>query len=140
MDARISSHMFKNAVIAGVTSTGSDVVDLGLIPTPALQYYIKINPKITGGIVVTASHNPKEYNGIKFIQDDGREFTREMDEESERMYKNKTYRIASWQEVGQVYIEDCKRLYIDGIKEKVDADAIAAKSFKVVVDLSLIHI
>lgn len=134
MDARISSHMFKNAVIAGVTSTGSDVVDLGLIPTPALQYYIKINPKITGGIVVTASHNPKEYNGIKFIQDDGREFTREMDEESERMYKNKTYRIASWQDVGQVYTEDCKRLYIDGIKEKVDADAIAAKSFKVVVD------
>ncbi|AEA47195.1 phosphoglucosamine mutase [Archaeoglobus veneficus] len=134
MDARISSHMFKSAVIAGITSTGSDVIDLGLIPTPALQYYVKTNPKITGGIVVTASHNPREYNGIKFIQDDGREFTREMDEESERMYKSKTYRIASWQDVGQVYSEDCKRQYIDGIKDKVSVEEIAGKAFKVVVD------
>ncbi len=134
MDARLSSHMLRAAVIAGVTSTGSDVVDLGLVPTPALQYYVKTNPKIDGGVLVTASHNPKEYNGIKFIQDDGREFTRDMDEESERIYKSKTYRIAAWNEVGQVYMEDCRRHYIEGIKEKVDINAIASKEFRVVVD------
>jgi len=134
MDARLSSHMLRAAVIAGVTSTGCDVIDLGLVATPALQYYVKTNPKIRGGILVTASHNPKEYNGIKFIQDDGREFTREMDEESEKMYKSKTYSIAAWNSIGQVYLEDCRRQYIDGIKEKVDVNAIASRGFKVVVD------
>jgi len=134
MDTRISSHMLKCAVIAGVTSTGSDVVDLGIAPTPALQYYVKCKKEVKGGIAVTASHNPREYNGIKFIQDDGREFTRDMDEESERIYKSKSFRIARWDEVGQVYHDDYVRLYIDGILSKVDVDEIARRRFKVVLD------
>ncbi|RUM34634.1 MAG: phosphoglucosamine mutase [Archaeoglobus sp.] len=134
MDARLSSPMFKSAVIAGITSAGCSVVDLGLVPTPALQYYVKCKKDIAGGVVVTASHNPRQYNGIKFIQDDGREFTRSMDEESERLYLSKSYRIVSWDRVGKVYSEDCKRMYIEGVMEKVDVDLIADKKFKVVLD------
>ncbi len=134
MDARLSSPMFKSAVIAGITSAGCDVVDLGLLPTPALQYYVKENKDVVGGVVVTASHNPRQYNGIKFIQNDGREFTRSMDEESERMYMSKSYRIVPWDKVGKVYCEDCRRMYIEGIMEKVDVDTIAEKEFKVVLD------
>ena len=134
MDARLSSPMFKSAVTAGITSAGCDVVDLGLVPTPALQYYVKCRKDLSGGVVVTASHNPRQYNGIKFIQEDGREFTRSMDEESERMYLSKSYRIVPWDKVGRVYVEDCRRTYIEGIMEKVDVDAISEKKFKVVLD------
>jgi phosphomannomutase/phosphoglucomutase len=115
-------------------SVGADVVDLGIAPTPALQYYVKCKKEVRGGIAVTASHNPREYNGIKFIQDDGREFTREMDEESERLYKSKAFKLAGWDEVGQLYCDDYKRLYLDGILSKVDVDAIAKKRFRVVLD------
>ncbi len=134
MDARLSSPMLKSAVIAGITSAGCDVVDLGLLPTPALQYYVKCRKDIKGGVMVTASHNPREYNGIKFIQEDGREFTRDMDEESEKMYMSKTYRIVPWNSVGVVYREDCKRMYIEGVIEKVDRDLIAERNYRVVLD------
>ncbi|WP_457550744.1 phosphoglucosamine mutase [Archaeoglobus sp.] len=134
MDSRISSSMLKSAVIAGLTSCGCDVVDLGIAPTPALQYYVKCKDEIEGGIVVTASHNPREYGGIKFIQEDGREFTRDMDAECERIYKSKSFRFASWDRIGQVYQDEYKMLYINGILSKVDSDAIAERRFKVVID------
>ncbi|HID43307.1 MAG TPA: phosphoglucosamine mutase [Archaeoglobaceae archaeon] len=134
MDARLSSPMLKSAVIAGITSAGADVIDLGLAPTPALQYYVKTKPEVNGGIVVTASHNPREYNGIKFIQDDGREFTREMDEEAERMYRYKSFRRADWSGVGQVFSDEYLRLYLDGIKSRVDLNAISERKFRVVID------
>jgi len=133
MDTRLSSPMLKSAVIAGLTSCGCDVVDLGVAPTPALQYYVKCRD-VEGGVVITASHNPREYGGIKFIQDDGREFTRDMDEECERIYKSKTFKIASWDKIGQVYRDEYMRLYIDGILKEVDLDAIYDRGFKVVID------
>lgn len=134
MDTRLSSPMLKSAVVAGITSAGGDVIDLGVAPTPALQYYVKANSEVEGGIVVTASHNPREYNGIKFIQDDGREFTREMDEECEKMYRDKTFERADWNSVGQVYPDEYLRLYLDGIKNNVDTDEIKKKRFRVVID------
>jgi phosphomannomutase/phosphoglucomutase len=132
-DTRISTGMLKAAVIAGITSVGSDAIDLGVAPTPALQFYVK-SRDANAGVIVTASHNPREYNGIKFVSEDGTEFTREMDEESERVYKSKLFSPASWDNVGQVYSDDCIRLYIDGIKKRVDSEKIASRKFRVVVD------
>ncbi len=134
MDTRISSSMLKSAVIAGLTSCGCDVVDLGIAPTPALQYYVKCKDEIDGGIAITASHNPREYGGIKFIQEDGREFTRKMDEECEKIYKSKSFKIVRWDKIGQVYYDDYKRLYINGILSKVDREKIAESNFRVVID------
>ena len=77
MDARIHSGELKNAVIQGVTSTGANVLDLGLTPTP-LGYYsefakidsdITDDKKIMGSLIITASHNPSEYNGLKMTFD-----------------------------------------------------------------------
>ncbi len=73
MDARLHSPELKNAVIQGITSTGANILDLGLAPTPLGYYseYAKIpteitqNKKVKGALIVTASHNPKEYNGLK---------------------------------------------------------------------------
>ena len=128
-DTRISSSMLKSAVMAGVMSTGSDVVDVGTAPTPALQYYVK-ESNCSAGVIVTASHNPREYNGIKFVQENGVEFYREMDEESERVYLSRKLRIAGWKDVGQLYRDDALTMYIDAIVDSVELD----RNYRVAVD------
>ncbi len=128
-DARISSAMLKCAVCAGIMSTGSDVIDVGIAPTPALQFYVK-ETNTSAGVIVTASHNPREYNGIKFVQDNGVEFYREMDEESERIYMSKKFKIAKWGEVGQLYSDSCIELYVDAIVDSVSLD----RKYRVAVD------
>ncbi|MDW7989828.1 MAG: phosphoglucosamine mutase [Archaeoglobaceae archaeon] len=127
-DTRISSFMLKAATLAGITSAGSVAIDLGIAPTPALQYYVKINR--IPGVVITASHNPREYNGIKFIQENGAEFFREMDEESERIYLSKKFKIARWDEVGTIVQDDCIDQYVNAIVDTVSLD----KKYRLVVD------
>ena len=134
MDTRLSSPMIKSAVIAGLLSAGSSVVDLGIAPTPAVQYYIKCKSEVNGGIMVTASHNPREYNGVKFLQEDGTEFTRSMDEESERIFISKSFKLASWDKVGKTFSANCLELYLKGVLEKIDKEIIEKEKFKVVVD------
>lgn len=63
-DNRLSSPLLTNALIKGILDTGMDVIDLGLVTTP-MYYFSKINYNINNGIMITASHNPKEYNGFK---------------------------------------------------------------------------
>jgi len=67
-DPRTSSLMIKNALISGLLSCGADVVDIGFVSTPTLAYSAK---KYDIGIMITASHNPSEYNGIKIFNRDG---------------------------------------------------------------------
>jgi phosphomannomutase/phosphoglucomutase len=74
-DTRISGQMLKFAAISGALSTGLTVIDVGTVPTPSIQYYVRNHAD--AGIVVTASHNPRQYNGIKFIAGDGTEFSRD---------------------------------------------------------------
>jgi len=75
-DVRSGGSMLKNAVVAGLLAEGVKVYDAGLIPTPGLQYNVGRGP-YDGGVMVTASHNPPEYNGIKVIAGDGIEVSRE---------------------------------------------------------------
>ncbi len=65
MDTRKSGPSLKEALIKGLLSTGANVVDIGMVPTPLL-YFAVVNYGLDGGIVISASHNPKEYNGFKF--------------------------------------------------------------------------
>ena len=134
MDTRLSSPMIRSAAIAGLLSTGSDAVDLGIAPTPAVQYYIKCKENVNGGIMVTASHNPREYNGIKFLQEDGTEFTRKMDEKSEEIYMSGKYKIAEWSKVGKIMLDNCCGIYINGIISRIESEKIRKKEYKVVVD------
>src|SRR5271169_1824252 len=70
-DTRTSGETLAKAVTAGILATGCDVVDCGILPTPALQYIIK--DQFAGGAMITASHNLPEYNGVKIIEPDGTE-------------------------------------------------------------------
>ena len=69
-DTRISSDMLESALMAGICSVGADVEALGIIPTPAIAY-LTIKHKADAGIVISASHNSYEYNGIKIFAGSG---------------------------------------------------------------------
>jgi phosphomannomutase/phosphoglucomutase len=132
-DTRESGDMLKAAVISGLLSTGCKVIDLGIAPIPAIQYYVK-QCKTDGGIMVTASHNPPEYNGIKGIASDGTEYSHEDEAVVEKLYNSREFARAAWSQTGGISTADPKPMYIDGIMSRVDAVAIRNKKFKVVVD------
>lgn len=69
-DSRLSGEMLAAAAVAGLASVGCEVVDLGIVPTPTVLYYTRTH-NLAGGIVITASHNPDRWNGMKFCRSDG---------------------------------------------------------------------
>jgi len=133
-DARLSNHMVKSAITAGLLSTGCDVVDTGLVPTPTLQYTVR-EKKFDSGVIITASHNPPQFNGIKGVSSDGTEFSKDQEEEIEKIYFSKNYSLADWKNVGKLTTWDgAIDLYIKGILACVDVDLIKKKNFHVVLD------
>ena len=132
-DTRASGEMLKSAAIAGALSAGLTVIDVGVVPTPSIQYYVKDHAD--AGIVITASHNPREYNGIKLIDADGSEFSREGEREVEKIYYSKEFAAASWDRTGDLRRDlNANEYYINGIIASVDAESIRSKKFKVVAD------
>ncbi|MCD6481570.1 MAG: phosphoglucosamine mutase [Thermoplasmata archaeon] len=132
-DTRTSNEMLKDSVISALISTGCNVFDAGIAPSPALQYYVK-ESDADGGVIITASHNPPEFNGIKVVDGDGAELAREKEEEIEKLYFEEKFRAAAWNEIGKVYDMDVLDFYIEGVLSKVDVDKIKEKKFKVVLD------
>ncbi|MCS7116908.1 MAG: phosphoglucosamine mutase [Nitrososphaerales archaeon] len=134
-DGRITSPMIAKAVMAGLMSVGLQVGDAGLLPTPALQYATS-KLGYNGSVMITASHNPPEYNGIKVMGSDGVEISREDELKIERIFLEKSIKRADWRSVG-IPQQETKALstYIQGILSHVDADLIGSKKFKVVLDL-----
>jgi phosphomannomutase/phosphoglucomutase len=134
MDARLSNHMVKSAVIAGFLATGCDVVDVGLVPTPTLQYAVK-ERRFDSGVIITASHNPPQYNGIKGIASDGIEFSKEVEEAIEAIYFSQDAVSSDWRNVGVCSTWDgALDLYLKGILSSVDVTLIKKRSFHVVLD------
>ena len=133
-DARTSGSMFSKAVISGLASTGCNVFFAGMAPTPALQFAIK-NHKMDGGVIITASHNPPEYNGIKVIWKDGIEISHEQETEIENNYFNEKTNFAEWNKLGAIHeLHGINDEYIEAIKKHVNIAKIAEKHFHVVVD------
>jgi phosphomannomutase/phosphoglucomutase len=126
--------MFAKAVIAGLISTGCNVFFAGMASTPALQYAVK-NHCMDGGVIITASHNPPEYNGIKVIWNDGIEISHEQETEVESIYfENKTV-FAEWNKLGAKHeLAVVNEEYIEAIKKHVNVPKIAEKKYHVVVD------
>ena len=133
-DARTSGPMFSAAIIAGLTAAGCDVFFAGLAPTPSLQYAIK-NHKMSGGVIITASHNPPEYNGIKVIWKDGIEISHNQEKEIEDIYFSKNQILVKWNKLGIKHkINGINREYIEAIKNHINQKLIINKKFHVVVD------
>lgn len=133
-DSRVSNIMLANAVTSGLVSTGCNAYNTGMVPTPSIQYAVK-NHQMDGGVMITASHNPPQYNGIKVMAKDGVEISRQQEVEIENIFfENKANRV-DWCRVGHVYV--LLRVldeYKEAVKKHVDAVAIRKKHYHVVVD------
>jgi len=87
-DTRISGQMIEAALVSGLCSVGVDSVSLGIIPTPGIAYLVR-KYGVNAGVIISASHNPMEYNGIKFFSGDGYKLPDETEEEIEDIIINK---------------------------------------------------
>jgi len=133
-DTRTSGPMVREAVVSGLLASGARVLDVGVLPSPALQFYVK-ERKLAGGVIVTASHNPPEYNGIKVIDGLGMEIPREAEERIEGLVASGAFATPGWREVGDASAAgDAVDAYVRGIAARVDGAAIARRRSHVVVD------
>ena len=132
-DGRHSSRTIEKIVSAALNYSGLDCHLAGLIPTPCLEYATK-NLEYDGGIMITASHNPPEYNGIKVVDSDGVEISREDEKKIEEIYFKKNWKKQS--KFGITKNEDrAIQAYINAITSHVDVAKITSKKLKIAIDL-----
>lgn len=132
-DTRISGGMLANALMAGICSVGADAVYVGVLPTPAVAYLTR-KYKVDAGVVISASHNPVEFNGIKFFNGAGYKLSDSLEDEIERLIDNQmkdiVFPIGS--EIGCVkYKTDAREDYVKFAKKAIDVDL---GGIKIVVD------
>ena len=134
-DGRLSGPAVSNAAVSGLLSSGRDVAEAGVVPTPALQYAVKALG-YRGGVMVTASHNPAKYNGVKVSGPDGVEVPRLDEQRIEKIYFEKSQTKADWRTVGEVRSDSSVvRTYQRGILSRVNAKAVSERKLTVVMDL-----
>ena len=132
-DGRNSSPLISNIVSAVLNSGGLDVIMGGQLPTPCLQFAAKYK-KCKGGIMITASHNPPEYNGIKPSANDGVEISREEELKVEEIFYSRNFaKIDGTNKT--VSDENIINDYIDRVLALIEVEKIKSRSFKVVMDL-----
>ena len=132
-DGRNSSHIIAKVVSSALNFSGLDCFMAGLIPTPCLEFAIK-KLGYDGGIMITASHNPPEYNGIKVIAYDGVEISRNDEKKIENIFFENNWNVSS--KIGSTCTEqNTIKAYINGIKSHLDLSSIKDKRFKVSLDL-----
>ena len=132
-DTRVSGDMLEAALVAGLMSVGCDVVIVGVIPTPGVAYLTK-KYEADCGVVISASHNPVEYNGIKFFNKDGYKLDDAVELEIEGYIDNieKVDYHPVGEKVGRkIFVHNAQRDYIDYLKSIVNVDF---KGLKVVLD------
>ncbi|MFT4921292.1 MAG: phosphomannomutase/phosphoglucomutase [Haloarculaceae archaeon] len=131
-DTRHTGGMLVDAVASGLASVGSDVDRLAVVPTPGLQAYCEREG--VPGVMVTASHNPPQYNGIKLVGDDGIELTRDRLDAVEDSLDTSPP-LVDWAETGQTrQVEDARRQYREQLLAALDREAIADADLTVALD------
>ena len=122
-DTRISCDMIEQALTAGLTSTGVNVMTVGTIPTPAIAYLTK-TIETDSGIMISASHNPYQDNGIKIFVPDGFKLTDEQELEIESLIDNsEQIKNASFEKIGKLYGgSELSQKYVQHIKQSISGD------------------
>lgn len=135
-DTRNTGEMIKNLVISSLVATGCEVIDLGICPTPTVELAV-LDLKAKGGIVITASHNPIEWNALKFINSEGMFITEQEKNRIEKLVQNQKIKFASWDKIGKVNKDSFQiEKHISKILNLslVQKETIREKRFKVVID------
>ncbi|MDR2233052.1 MAG: phosphoglucosamine mutase [Tannerella sp.] len=135
-DARISGEMVKSIVVGTLTSMGFDVVDIGMATTPTTELAV-VMEKAAGGIILTASHNPKQWNALKLLNEKG-EFLNEAEGlEMLELAENEDFTFAGIDALGKVIVDNrYKERHIESVLnlDLVDREAIRAANFRVAID------
>lgn len=132
-DTRISGDMLANALMAGACSVGANCVYVGVLPTPAIAYLTR-KYKVDAGVVISASHNPVEFNGIKFFDGNGYKLSDSLEDEIEQFIKSgmKDVKFPTGAGVGKIkYRTDAREEYINHSMRAVSVDF---RGLKIVVD------
>lgn len=135
-DGRISGEMVRNLVVSTLQALGFNIVDLGLSTTPTVEMAVKME-NAGGGIILTASHNPKEWNALKLLNHEGEFISGEEGQEVLSKGNNPQFEYAEINKLGTIVIDDSyKQKHIDAIiaHPLVNKAAIEQANFKVVVD------
>lgn len=118
-DTRISSDMLGAALAAGLCSVGADVIDLGVVPTPAVAYLV-IKYKADAGVMISASHNPYPFNGIKIFGGEGFKLPDELEDQIERLIGQGRWRLATGDALGQItHCATAVRDYVEHLKSTI---------------------
>ncbi len=136
MDTRISKDMFLGALVSGINSAGGNVLNAGVVPTPAVAVLVR-HFKADSGIVISASHNSYEYNGIKFFNHEGYKLDDEAEGKIEDMIlsESKVVEEITHGDIGGVsLVEDPDEIYINYLLKKIGLSSL--KGLKVVLDLA----
>ena len=116
-DTRTSGEVFVKVIKAGLLASGCDIVDCGILPTPALQYIVK--EYFDSGAMITASHNPPEYNGVKIIESDGTEMGDEETIRLEKIFFERSFLTQTWDKIGhEISAPHLLEQYINAITSK----------------------
>ncbi len=128
-DTRVSGLMIEDALVAGLLSGGADVECLGIVPTPVLAY-LTGKLKVDAGVMITASHNPPQYNGLKIFDKSGLAYDGQSQDEIERIVEDQNLESPNWRNIGQASSTDRGFLYLESIAREITLN----KNWNLVVD------
>ncbi len=135
-DGRISGAMVRDLVVSTLTALGIDVIDLGLSTTPTVELAVKME-NAAGGIILTASHNPKEWNALKLLNSEGEFISAEVGAQVLKKAAAEDFVFVGVDKLGEATINtDYLQKHVDAVVKYplVDAKAIAKQQFRIVVD------
>ena len=135
-DSRISGKMVNNIVTGTLMAKGIDVIEIGICPTPTVQFTVK-ELNAAGGIAISASHNPNEWNALKLLNSTGQFLTPDENKTMLTMLNDSRTRFKSWNELGKtIFYNEGIRKHIDAVlnMKHIDLPAIRNKKFRVLVD------
>lgn len=128
-DTRVSGEMIEESLTAGFLSAGYNVKKIGTVPTPVLGFSTK-QQKANAGVMITASHNPAEYNGIKLYNSKGTALSPEKENKIEKIYRDKKYKTENWDGIGKTREEKVVNNYLNQIGKNISIE----KEFDIAID------
>jgi len=129
-DTRISKDMLQDALCDGIMSVGGEVLIVGVMPTPAVSYLVKLYG-CDAGVMISASHNPAEYNGIKFFDNDGYKLPDDMEDRIQYFIEEAFDEIPNLNTGKKTIVEDAIKDYEEHLKSTIDVDL---EGYKVALD------